>query len=318
MKHTTFVHHKLIDLAEALGADEAKAVGTLGFLWHAAGEYAPCGDIGRFSDEKIAWFCRWKGDPKTLVDALVAARWLDPTDGPARLVVHDWPVHCEDFIHSRVARLRAFFANGCAPSLRGLRSDERPDAERWYKEQAEAAAAKVKKPRQRRPKAENAGGTVHKTDCGQSTGQTVEVHTHDGGALTQTQTHTQTLPSPHPNPSPRDAKSSGRVGSAAPGLGSGGSGGLTVTEALARVGVNAASIAVIADCPAVTTGEIRREWESIVRANGTVKSRPGLLVDRLCKAHGIQRAPPKAAASVGDMLAMARIHRLREQAGNSG
>lgn len=129
---------------------------------------------------------------------------------------------------------------------------------------------------------------------------------------TQPDTHSETDTQPEAKAVRRNP---GGSDSAAPGLGSGRVGSESVADALARIGVNAASIAVIADCPAVTMGEVRREWESIVRANGTVKSRPGLLVDRLCKAHGIKRAPPKPAASVGAQLAMARIHRLRENAG---
>ena len=115
----------------------------------------------------------------------------------------------------------------------------------------------------------------------------------------------------HALPSPGDAEPTEPGGLAAPGSGLGGSG-ATVADALGRVGVGSASIAVIAACPAVTIAEVKREWAAIVQANGTVRSRPGLLVARLCKAHGIQRAPPKGAGHVGLRLANERLRKLRE------
>lgn len=306
MKRTTFTHHKLVDLAAALGVGEAEAVGTLGFLWHAAGEYAEEGDIGRFTDAKIAWLCRWKGDPKALVDALVASRWVDAVDGPDRLVIHDWPDHCEDAIHAKLARKRAFFANKRAPSLRALRSDERDEAAKWYA--ANTPNGPVKPPKTTRKRSQGRKDSVD----GPST-NTGTIHTH---AVDNPQAFRGALAQPsHALAKPSPAQPDGGSGGLAPpGFGSGGSGASTVADALARIGVNAASIAAIADCPEVTMAEVRREWAEIVKANGTVRSRPGLLVTRLCNAHGIQRGPPKT-QRVGDQLAMARLQKLRENRG---
>ena len=87
-------HPKTCDLAERLGIRRAHAVGHLELLFHFAAEFAPEGDVGRFSDKRIAAALDWGGAPGKLVSALVDSGWLDlhPT---ARLAVHDWGEHAD-------------------------------------------------------------------------------------------------------------------------------------------------------------------------------------------------------------------------------
>jgi len=65
------------------------------------------------------------------IEALVDSQWLERSDR-FRLVVHDWPDHCEDSVHTKVARRRAFFVDGTAPKLTGLRRDEKAQLEAFY------------------------------------------------------------------------------------------------------------------------------------------------------------------------------------------
>lgn len=90
-------------LADRLGIPVHAAVGIMEMLWHHAGDYAPRGDIGKLSDRMIAQAVDWKGDVGTLVEALVAERWID-RDEEYRLVVHDWEDHCEEFVRKRIFR----------------------------------------------------------------------------------------------------------------------------------------------------------------------------------------------------------------------
>ena len=100
-------------------------------LWHWVAEYLPRGDIGRSEDWEIASAVHWKKDPEELVRALVEEHWIDehPT---CRLVVHDWTEHCEESVHTKLARGREFFADGSKPRLGKLGGAERTSAEEFY------------------------------------------------------------------------------------------------------------------------------------------------------------------------------------------
>lgn len=64
---TLFGHRKFIKLARVLG-DDARALGHLEFLWHAANETGnPI--IGDAND--VESLAKWKGEPGALVKALV-------------------------------------------------------------------------------------------------------------------------------------------------------------------------------------------------------------------------------------------------------
>jgi hypothetical protein len=117
------------------------AVGLLESLWHFTSEYAKQGDIGRFSDEQIAAAIDWQGDSAQLVRALVETHWCDECttstlmcapnaheSAPCtqcRLRVHDWAQHCDDGVHTVLARAGLLFADGTEPNLRRLSLSDR-------------------------------------------------------------------------------------------------------------------------------------------------------------------------------------------------
>ena len=96
-------HPKTCDLAERLGIRRAHAVGHLELLFHFAAEFAPEGDVGRFSDKRIAAALDWGGPPGKLVSALVDSGWLDPHP-TARLAVHDWGEHADHTTLQKLSR----------------------------------------------------------------------------------------------------------------------------------------------------------------------------------------------------------------------
>ena len=99
MKRGTPDHPKVSTLMRLLGLERWAVVGILESPWHFTARYASRGDIGRWSDEEIEQGIGWtngQGDrPGRLIEALVAARWLDRSE-EYRLVVHDWPDHCDE------------------------------------------------------------------------------------------------------------------------------------------------------------------------------------------------------------------------------
>lgn len=128
MKRGTENLLKFKHLMRDLDLPEYAALGLLQSLWMKVDINCPRGDIGRFSNEDIALLLDWRGDPDVLVNALVHRRWMD--EHPEhRLIVHDWPEHCEDTTHRKLARAREYFADG-----------SRPKTNRVGKEQAEIDA----------------------------------------------------------------------------------------------------------------------------------------------------------------------------------
>lgn len=96
-------HPKTIEFSELLGIRRAHAVGILELLFHFAAEFAPAGDVGKFTDKRIAAALDWGGAPDKLISAMVEARWLErhPT---ARLLVHDWDEHADRTTVQRLTR----------------------------------------------------------------------------------------------------------------------------------------------------------------------------------------------------------------------
>jgi hypothetical protein len=103
MKRGTSNHPKVYELAAALKIKRPLALGYLQLLWDFAADYAPEGDVGRYSDSRIEAALDWGGARGKLVAALVHSRWLDPTE-ERRLVVHDWLDHAEKSVHRKLQR----------------------------------------------------------------------------------------------------------------------------------------------------------------------------------------------------------------------
>jgi hypothetical protein len=129
-------HWKMRELARLLSIPAKYAItcpnGLVARLVETAAQYAPAGDIGKLPDSAIARACGWpEAEAARLVEAFVQSRWVDVHD-KCRLVIHDWPAHCEDAVHSKLARSHQYFATGVAPKLTGLRKSEVESARTYY------------------------------------------------------------------------------------------------------------------------------------------------------------------------------------------
>ncbi len=112
MKRGTPRHPKTKDLARRLKIPVPYAVGILEMLWEFTREFYPRGDVGRGSDEDIADAVGWpEADCRTLISALVESRWLNPTEEPDRLAVHDWHDHADDYTKKKIRDLGIAFAS---------------------------------------------------------------------------------------------------------------------------------------------------------------------------------------------------------------
>ena len=103
MKRGGPTHPKTYELAELLGIRRCHAVGLLELLFHFAAQYAPEGDVGKYTDKRIAAACDWGASASKLVDALVQSRWLD-VHPASRMVVHGWDEHADRTTLQRLTR----------------------------------------------------------------------------------------------------------------------------------------------------------------------------------------------------------------------
>ncbi len=119
MKRGAPMHPKLDNLMDQLGIGRATAVGTLELLWHFTARYAIQGDVGKWSDSRIASACGWEGNPKTLIDGLGKSGWLDLSENH-RLLVHDWPDHADQSVRKTIANKGLVFLDGGVSFLSGM------------------------------------------------------------------------------------------------------------------------------------------------------------------------------------------------------
>jgi hypothetical protein len=126
MKSRATEHSKIGHLARKLKIPPVMAVGLMERLWHWAADEIPNGGIGKRGDEIIADKCWWPWPKraKEFIDALTDVGFLDELDG-CGLYIHDWHDHCEDRVHSFLARKGERFANGTIPKLTRLNADEK-------------------------------------------------------------------------------------------------------------------------------------------------------------------------------------------------
>lgn len=132
MKSGTESKLKFKQLQRRLDLPLWQARGLLDTLWKFVAENCPTGDLGRYTVEEIAIGIDWRGEPSTLIEALLEFRWLDRT-AEQTLVVHDWAEHCEDGVHKSLARKTELFCDGTMPSLSRFRQDERSEILSSYK-----------------------------------------------------------------------------------------------------------------------------------------------------------------------------------------
>lgn len=106
MKRGTPRHPKVYDLVQALGLPVRSRVIVIGYLellWHFTSEFAPQGDIGKYSDSRIEGAMDWNGTRGKLVEALTNTGWCDKSS-EHRLLVHDWHDHADDSVKKRLTR----------------------------------------------------------------------------------------------------------------------------------------------------------------------------------------------------------------------
>lgn len=108
MKRETLRHPKTYDLAARLNVSRAEALGFLTLLWDFTAEVATQGNIGKWPDGAIAGSCDWRGDPSSFIESLVGAGWIDRSHDH-RLIVHDWPDHCERWVKAKLDKLGQSF-----------------------------------------------------------------------------------------------------------------------------------------------------------------------------------------------------------------
>lgn len=96
-------------------------------LWRMTKKLTPRGDIGHYTDEEIEKWIGWNREtPKPLMEILHDCRFLDRHEDPAiRWVIHDWPEHCEEYVHIKVARMRERFIDGTYPHTGDLSQYQR-------------------------------------------------------------------------------------------------------------------------------------------------------------------------------------------------
>ena len=106
-----FTSPKLRRLSVILGVPWPHAIGLAGLLWRFAAKHAPTGEIGRHDDEEVAAALEWAGEADELIAALVRCRLLDRVNGPARLIVHDWPDHAPRYVQATLRRRDLFWSH---------------------------------------------------------------------------------------------------------------------------------------------------------------------------------------------------------------
>lgn len=128
MKREGLRHPKTLDLMARLSINRREAIGLLDMLWDWAIDYAPSGDVGKWSNGVIAGALEWIGDADILVAALVGCKWLDEHDDH-RLIIHDWPDHAPQFHRAKLKKLGLSFLNCYENSERTTDGSELDDAE---------------------------------------------------------------------------------------------------------------------------------------------------------------------------------------------
>lgn len=108
MKRETLRHPKVFDLMARLGIGRPASLGVLTLLWDFVGEQSPEGNVGKFSNGAIATACDWQDDPDTLIQALIDSGFLTQSV-EHRLIVNDWPEHCENWVRKKLSRAKKEF-----------------------------------------------------------------------------------------------------------------------------------------------------------------------------------------------------------------
>ncbi|MEM9346607.1 MAG: hypothetical protein AAGB26_08315 [Planctomycetota bacterium] len=280
MKSKTPESPKLEALMDELDLPRYAVVGLLELLWHNAAAHSPRGNIGKFTNKAIARRLDWNGDPDALINAMVSTKWLDAHD-EHRLVVHDWPEHCEDAVDMKLARAGDTYAVGLWPRMKRLGKDEK--AECRLKIQAKL----------------NEQSTHHAHAVHTNSGDTISVENSticETGHTVCTESTPPTPPRPSPAPAlaltPPEPQPVQAVGSGADVVPAGDRGGArpgTMGDAMhklgARFNLHASEILRLLDSAGVDSDKIRKH----------VSQRKDLTPDLVADVIAATQADPKAA-----------------------
>lgn len=100
--HDTLPEHPKVELlAEALGIEEAHAVGLLACMWTWSLRYSPDGNLSNRGARGIARGAKWHGDPEAFVTALKACGLLDEAGN-----IHDWYEYAGRLLERREQQAR--------------------------------------------------------------------------------------------------------------------------------------------------------------------------------------------------------------------
>jgi hypothetical protein len=119
LKRETDSLHKFKMLQTDLKLRRYEVKGLLQELWDFTAMNCPEGNIGRFPDDEIAVAVDWGREPSELIAALRRRGWIDDHD-EHRLIIHDWPDHCENTVHHKLVRELRFFADGSIPKFASI------------------------------------------------------------------------------------------------------------------------------------------------------------------------------------------------------
>lgn len=100
-------HHKIMDLADDLGIEEAHAIGCCASLWLWCLDYAPEGNLPH-NHRKIARAAKWNGDADAFVQAMMTCGFIE-----GDYTVHDWDEYALKLIERKRAnrdRMRLYRA----------------------------------------------------------------------------------------------------------------------------------------------------------------------------------------------------------------
>ena len=103
MKKGTIDMMKFTLLKNRLQQPRYVVVGILESLWQLTLSSATDGAIGKFTDEEIAAWIEWDGDPSELIGHLVWTKFIDRCQ-VNRLVVHDWSEHAPEYLKNSFKR----------------------------------------------------------------------------------------------------------------------------------------------------------------------------------------------------------------------
>jgi len=123
MKVNAVQHPKTLALKSALQTTLPTVVGHLELLWHFTAQHAPRGDIGKWSNAAISGACYWDGDADAFVEALITSGYVEQSE-EFRLVIHDWPEHCPQYVRAALSKKGITFATSEAQQDLSLDGDK--------------------------------------------------------------------------------------------------------------------------------------------------------------------------------------------------